>query len=248
MMADQEHYSSRLENRQEAVQRDMLRLLKEAAREAALDRTAWYRQEGGDSEFAVLPEDVDDARVVSDFVRELDFALTDYNVDLRPEARLRLRVALVHGISVEGAYGRAGQAPVTVARLVNAPVVREILARTLEANLVVVIDDRLYEDVVRQQRRGLRPGAWTRVHVQDKEFDAHAYVSTPRCHPPVPGPQPADRKPEPARQAIVAASGDQKIDSSVIAGRDARGITVNSASGPGAAATTNVTPRTQRQG
>jgi hypothetical protein len=179
-MADQERYGSRTERRQEMLQRDMLRLLNEAAAEAALDCPDWSRQEGGDCEFAVLPEDVDDARVVSDFIYELDIALGDYNIDLRPEARLRLRVAFVHGISIEGANGRAGQAPVSAARLVNATVVKQALAEAQEANLVVVVDDRLYADVVCQRLRGLRPETWTRIQIKDKEFDAPAYVRVPR--------------------------------------------------------------------
>jgi hypothetical protein len=169
----------------------MLELIREAADAAVLGFESWECQPGGDSLFAVLPEDVDDARVIADFVRKLDDGLSEYNARLKDSHRLRLRVTLVHGISVEGALGRPGSAPVAVSRLSDAPVVKQALAASQRANMVVAIDHRLYEDVVRQRLNGLRPEDWARVSIKVKSFRSTAYLSIPGHHP-VPQTEPAD--------------------------------------------------------
>jgi hypothetical protein len=183
MLVDQERYSPNTERRQKRLQGDMRSLLEEAAGSAGLDHASWDLQEAGDGLFVVMPEDVDDARVLGDFLTHLNVLLGEDNAPLRPECRLRLRVALVHGISIEGPNGRPGQAPVTAARFVDAPVVKDALAGTGEANMVVVIDDRLFEDVVRQRLRGLRPEAWAQVRIKVKTFDGPAYISIPGHRP-----------------------------------------------------------------
>src|SRR5216683_284417 len=96
VMVDQEDYSSKTERRQEQLQGDMLSMLDEAADAAGLNNASWYRQAGGDSLFAVLPEDAGVSWVIADCILEVDVARGEYNVHLRAEARLRLRIAMVH--------------------------------------------------------------------------------------------------------------------------------------------------------
>lgn len=183
MLADQEGYGPRLDDRQDALQRAMLDIFDKAAHEAVVDRPSWKRQPGGDSELARFPAHTDDARVLADLVRELDTGLGDYNRPLQRHERLRLRVAFVHGFSASGANGWVGQAPVRAARLADAPVTKDVLARTEDANLVVVIDRQLFDDVVTQRRRGLCPEKWARVRVKLKELDESAYIYVPRHSP-----------------------------------------------------------------
>lgn len=179
MAADQERYGSRSERRQEVLQKAMRIAIDTAAREANLDQLSWERQPGGDSELVVFPADTDDARVIADLIRELDTALGEFNACLRPDERLRLRVALTCGFSTRSDLGWAGEAPVRAARLVDAKVTREALTRTEDTNLVVIIDGRLFHEVVEEGLRGLRPGLWASVRARAKNFDETAYLYVP---------------------------------------------------------------------
>jgi hypothetical protein len=76
---------------------------------------------------------------------------------------------------------------VRAARLVDAEVTRKALTRTEDANLVVIIDERLFREVVTEELRGLRPQAWTPVRARAKNFDETAYLYVPGHAPRVPG-------------------------------------------------------------
>jgi hypothetical protein len=223
MMVDQERYSQNTERRQKRLQGDMLSLLEEAADLAGLDHASWDKQEAGDGLLAVMQEDVDDAKVLSDFLTHLNALLGEDNAPLRREFRLRLRVALVHGISIDGPNGKPGQAPISAGRLIDAPVVKAALADSEEANMVVVIDDRLFEDVVRQRLRGLRPEAWVRVRVKVKTFDAPAYISVPGHHPaaePTWDPRATSSGEADTDRAVRTAPNVIAVDHSTAVGRD----------------------------
>jgi class 3 adenylate cyclase len=185
MMADLAGYSSLLGPLQAQRQADMLSLLEAAAAAAGLDPGSWYRQATGDGLFAVLPEGTDTARAVIDFIRELDTALSGYGGSQGAEPRLQLRVALTVGASQRTQHGWAGQGVVAVARLADAPVVKEVLAGSPRANMAVVIDHSLYEDLAAQHLPGFRPDAWARVRIRAKELDADAFLSVPGISPAV---------------------------------------------------------------
>jgi hypothetical protein len=178
LAADVEQYS-RLDTRtQSAVQSELVRMLDEAATLAGLDRAAWKRQPQGDLEFAVLPEATPEDAVLGTFVHHLAVRLGDRNA--RPAAqRVRLRMAMETGVVADAALGHAGPAPVAVARYVNAPQLRAVLATLTAADLAVIVSDRLYHDVVRSGRRDLDPAQYVRVHVREKEFGGYGWIRVP---------------------------------------------------------------------
>jgi hypothetical protein len=178
LAADVEQYS-RLDTRtQSAVQSELVRMLDEAAALTGLDRAAWARQPQGDLEFAVLPESTPEDAVLGPFVHHLAVRLRDHNV--RPAAqRIRLRMAVDTGVVADAALGHAGPAPVAVARYVNAPQLRAVLAALTAADLAVIVSDRLYQDIVRSGRRELDPAQYVRVHVQVKEFGGYGWIRVP---------------------------------------------------------------------
>src|SRR5436190_24223473 len=113
---DAQGYGDRDDQRQRALQDGLIKVLSEAADGARLNRDRWHKQPNGDGEVALLPEvnPEPEPRVVDDYVRELDNALSRHNRDLRPEARLRLRVAMHFGVAQLGKNGYTGRAPVDV--------------------------------------------------------------------------------------------------------------------------------------
>ncbi|WP_455353370.1 hypothetical protein [Streptomyces sp. SYSU K217416] len=178
LAADMEQYS-RLDTRtQSAVQSELVRMLDEAAALSGLDRAAWTRQPQGDLEFAVLPETTPEDAVLGPFVHHLAVRLRDCNA--RPAAqRVRLRMAVDTGVVAGAALGHAGPAPVAVARYVNAPQLRAVLATLTAADLAVIVSDRLYQDVVRSGRRDLDPAQYVRAHVRVKEFGGYGWIRVP---------------------------------------------------------------------
>lgn len=179
---DAERYSQGDTGRQADLQDALVEALSAAAERAGLNRARWNTQQSGDGELARLHGDQSAPRVVDDFVRELDAWLEEYNCDRRHEARLRLRVAMHHGSSSPAGNGFAGPAPIVVARLVNARSARLALANAENANLVLIISTRVFEDIVLQRCTSLRPEEFVRVDARDeeKDFAEIAWIRVPR--------------------------------------------------------------------
>jgi hypothetical protein len=178
MSIDVEGYGRTNDRGQSAVQEDLLGLLGAAAEAASLDRETWTRQGKGDEELALIPATEPESRVVDDFVRELATALYRRNCD-RPQAeRLRLRLALDHGLVQSAANGFAGRPVVAVSRLVNSQPVRRALAVS-DANLAVILSRRVYTDVVLGGHTRLSPTAFRQVPVSEKELAEEAWLRVP---------------------------------------------------------------------
>ncbi|OON72446.1 hypothetical protein [Streptomyces tsukubensis] len=225
LAADVEQYS-RLDTRtQSAVQSELVRMLDEAAALAGLDRTTWTRQPQGDLEFAVLPDATQEDDVLGPFVHHLAVRLGDRNA--RPAAqRVRLRMAVDSGVVVDAALGHAGPAPVAVARYVNAPQLRAVLATLTAADLAVMVSDRLYQDVVCYGRWDLDPAQYVRAHVRVKEFSGYGWIRVPGHAPDdvrsavaaTPKPNPSSDTGAPSRTPL-----SQYVHQGAAVGRDVTG-------------------------
>ncbi|MFF9864250.1 hypothetical protein ACF1G0_02295 [Streptomyces sp. NPDC013953] len=179
MAADVEKYSRLDTPDQEVIQADLVRALEEAAVLSGLDRTTWGRQPQGDQEFAVLPPDTPESAVLGDFVRHLAVRLGERNANRAPGDRLRLRLAIDVGVARTAALGYSGPAPVAVARYLNAPQLKRVLAAVDSTDLVVIVSDRLYQDVVRLRGQGLDPRQYVCAHIQEKEFNGYGWIHVP---------------------------------------------------------------------
>ncbi|MFI5806354.1 hypothetical protein [Streptomyces sp. NPDC051561] len=224
LAVDVEQYSRLDTLTQSVVQCDLVRMLDEAAVLTGLDRAAWTRQPQGDLEFAVLPEATPEDAVLDSFVHHLVVRLRERNA--RPPAqRVRLRMAVDIGMVADAALGHAGPAPVAVARYVNAPQLKAVLATLTAADLAVLVSDRLYQDVVRSGRRNLAPEQYVQAHVRVKEFGGYGWVR-------VPGHAPDDvrsamAEPEPESSSDVGVSSgtalSQYVHQGAAVGRDVVG-------------------------
>jgi hypothetical protein len=166
--------------RQDEIQKLLPAVLDAAADRADLHRAAWARQPAGDGELAVLPDNESEPAVVDDYVRELHAALGRKNRNLRPELRLRLRLAIHHGMAKPAQMGYAGQGVVEVSRLADSAIAKAALEAS-GADLVVILSRRVFEDTVEQAHTSLAADHFRRVRVRNKELCEDAWLYVPGC-------------------------------------------------------------------
>ncbi|WP_260606476.1 hypothetical protein [Streptomyces sp. WAC08241] len=183
LAADIEQYSSFDTPDQRTVQAQLARMLRAAAEHSGLDHSKWSVQPQGDMEFAVLPAGTSEQVVLGEYVTHLAAELGGYNATRRRAGRMRLRLAVDTGVATTAALGFSGPAPIAVARYLNAPEVKRALAAAGSASLVVVISDRLYQDVVRSRFHGHDPEEYRRIHVEQKGFAGYGWVRLPGVDP-----------------------------------------------------------------
>jgi class 3 adenylate cyclase len=136
------------------------------------------RQDQGDAFLILVEPDVAKSRLVADLVRELAQALRLFNRSRLPDARMRLRVALHSGdVHLDGT-GYGGEAVIAVMRLIEADALREAL-KTAPDDLVVIVSERLHDEVVAQRYRGIDPADYREVRVSRKEFSQPAWIRVP---------------------------------------------------------------------
>lgn len=179
LAADVSGYGTRDERDHARIQEQFLAVLDRAAAAAAVDRSRWSRQHGGDEELAVIPGGPHEPSVVGDFVRELGGALFRENDGVPRPERLRLRVAIDAGPVAPAAAGFVGAAVLGVVRLVGSEVLHRALDAAPDAGLAVLLSDRVHRDVVVGGYTGLPPAAYRRVHVAVKEFSEPAWLRVP---------------------------------------------------------------------
>ncbi|NEW41409.1 hypothetical protein GV794_19570 [Nocardia cyriacigeorgica] len=174
-------YGARDDQRQHALQANLLHLLDLAAARAGLHRDAWAKQPQGDGELAVLPADESEREqmIIDGFVRELNNALIAHNRDLRDEARLRLRLAIHFGSVAEAENGYSGQGVVMVSRLADSTSVKKALELTHASNLAVILSERVFNESVLQRHTSLDPNLFRTVEVRNKELCETAYLYLP---------------------------------------------------------------------
>ncbi|PZG31198.1 hypothetical protein C1I98_30330 [Spongiactinospora gelatinilytica] len=176
---DAEGYGRGDDLRHDSIQSGLAQVMDRGAREAGLRREIWTRQEAGDGEVIVLPQGEPELRVIDDLVRRVRKALHDHNRERRDDARLRIRIAIGHGVVKRGAMGFVGQVVVTTCRLLNAQAARTALKENPRADLVLTLTDLLYEDVVRQLHTSYRPESFIRLEVPTKERTEIAWMWIP---------------------------------------------------------------------
>ncbi|MFC4057372.1 hypothetical protein ACFOWE_03655 [Planomonospora corallina] len=172
-------YGTRDDRDQHVIQRNFLHLLEDAAAAAGLNRRKWFTQSSGDGEFAVLPGNEPEPRVVDEFVRQLDKALGRHNAGVLPSARMRLRVAIHFGVVSSADNGISGAAAVTVGRLLDCAPLREAITSEESANLALIVSDEIYRGTIAGHHTTWDDGAFRRVTVQVKELTAHAWILVP---------------------------------------------------------------------
>nr|WP_052478638.1 hypothetical protein [Kibdelosporangium sp. MJ126-NF4]CEL19660.1 hypothetical protein [Kibdelosporangium sp. MJ126-NF4]CTQ94540.1 hypothetical protein [Kibdelosporangium sp. MJ126-NF4] len=174
-------YGAAPEQRQQKWQEILLRSLDRAASSVGLNRAHWTRQQQGDAELAVVPHHEPEPVIVDGFTRRLEAELRQHNADVLPCARLRLRMAVHHGVVVNGPNGFPGRDAVVVGRLLDSKPLRGVLAQWPEANLAVMLSELVYRSVVEAGHTSLRTDQFRRLAVREKEFKGYGWLWLPGC-------------------------------------------------------------------
>ncbi|MGI9004064.1 MAG: hypothetical protein ACR2GH_20850 [Pseudonocardia sp.] len=177
LVVDLEDYRKRSGPEQAAAQAGLAKALDTAATVVGLRREAWYRQDAGDGELAVLPPAEPETILVSDFPAALNEALRA--IHQRDGLFLRVRFAIHHGLAHSAAKGYAGAGIIEVRSIADAGPVRRALTAAREARMVVALSDRLFTDVVRGGYTHLRTTDFHKVRIDEEKFHGSAWVSVP---------------------------------------------------------------------
>ncbi|OLF13464.1 hypothetical protein [Actinophytocola xanthii] len=178
LSVDAQGYSRRNDDGQAGLQRELVTLLDDAATTVGLNRTCWHRQGTGDGELALVPPSESESLVVQDFTLVLARRLFSRNAGRFGAERLRLRMAVDHGLARVDANGFAGATVVSVARMVDAQALRAVLDEADSAPLVQVLSDHLYHGLVEAGHVG-SPAEFRTISLRHKEFHAQAWVRAP---------------------------------------------------------------------
>jgi hypothetical protein len=177
---DVEGYSGHGTRRELGTQEKLAGLLSFALSEAGLAAGSYQVQMQGDGGLALLPTGggVDEPRLLVRLIRAFEIGLAEINEGLRPDWRVRLRLALGQGVVHQGAHGYVGPAVVHVCRIRDSDAVRSALAGSA-GFLVVAVSDGLYKDVLAHGYHGLPGPAFSKIQAEIKEFRADAWIYLP---------------------------------------------------------------------
>jgi len=157
-------------------QDDLEYAMSEAAASAAIDRETWYRQLCGDGELAVLPADTEGLCLVADYPRSLAAALAEINRSPDRGSRLRIRMAIHHGTFYPGRFGPVGKGPITVSRLVDAPVLRQMLKQRTDLDIALIVSGAVYDEVIQSRFHELDPAMFQRTTIRIKGASYVGYL------------------------------------------------------------------------
>jgi hypothetical protein len=191
---------------QQAAQEGLAKTLELAAERAGIDPEHWEWQAGGGEVLAMLPPGTSMPLLVDRFARELNGALNDRNRLYRPEALLRLRVAVHHGPAERAALGFTGEGPVTVTGLCNGQPLRAALDVT-GGRLGLIVSETVFRGTIAAGKTSLEPADLRQVRLPELGREANAWLWLPGF-PSIAGldfadgmaAEPAEPPPEPPRQ------------------------------------------------
>jgi hypothetical protein len=163
----------------------LAQVLEQAAAAAGLARDDWYIQARGDGELAVLPAHTDVAWVIAEYTQLLDHALGQLRSDPVAQPKLRLRLAMHHGAVTAGRLGPIGKALIVACRLLDARPTKQALVKDTSADLVLVISQQLYDDVVETRFHGLATERFRlmRARIKGRIYRGYLCLGSPTIVP-----------------------------------------------------------------
>lgn len=146
-----------------------------------------YQEDRGDGILCVLKATVPPVRVVGVWLEYLHQNLRESNRG--PKVPLRLRVGMHIGPVTTDPHGLSGRAVDLACRLGDCGTAKDVLAAASKSPLVVVVSERVYEDVVQAGGRWVEPEYYRSFDVDLKEGRRTAWFLVPGLpEPPLPEP------------------------------------------------------------
>ncbi|HEU5160415.1 MAG TPA: hypothetical protein VFU43_25680 [Streptosporangiaceae bacterium] len=184
-----------------AIRAALYDLLIEAFNDAHLPWDECLHEDRGDGILVIVPAKMPSATVVDPLLDHIRAALRRHNRLASDAAAIRLRAAVHIGEVHSDAHGLAGVAVNHLFRLLDAPVLKHMLAAA-RADVALIASDYFYESVLRHGPGMIDPAAYRPVTVEVKRTQARGWVHLPGA--PL---APADR-------AGVSATAPEEIDRS----------------------------------
>ncbi|MFI8519258.1 hypothetical protein ACIGEZ_15700 [Streptomyces sp. NPDC085481] len=146
-----------------------------------------HQEDRGDGILAALRPDVPPVFMVGRWIDTLYESLREHNVGRR--RRLRLRVGMNAGLVLDDGHGLVGRAVDLACRLCDSERAKQIMADAQDVDLLIVVSDWLYRNVVVEGGRYVEPDHYRRAQVVSKETAEDAWFHVPRRQePPMAGP------------------------------------------------------------
>ncbi|MFJ6351564.1 hypothetical protein ACIQKB_19050 [Streptomyces sp. NPDC092046] len=146
-----------------------------------------HQEDRGDGILAALRPDVPPTLVVGRWIDTLYESLREHNTGRR--APLRMRVGMNAGLVLDDGRGLVGRAVDLACRLCDSARAKQIMADAPDVDLLIVVSDWLYRNVVVEGGRYVEPTHYRRAAVVSKETDEDAWFHVPRRPEPPTGPR-----------------------------------------------------------
>ncbi|MEU3917680.1 hypothetical protein [Streptomyces sp. NPDC029004] len=175
-----------------------------------------HQEDRGDGILAALEPEVPPTLMVGRWVDTLYESLRELNGG--SAQRLRLRVGMNAGLVLNDGKGLVGRAVDLACRLCDSAAAKRVMANAVDADLLIVVSDWLYANVVAEGGRYVEPGHYRQAPVKNKETDEAAWFLIPRRpEPPLDGPAghqtgggpKGDGPPPPSPPGVNPAAGDE---------------------------------------
>ncbi|HSV66511.1 MAG TPA: hypothetical protein VLJ59_11470 [Mycobacteriales bacterium] len=175
--------------------------VRESFESSGIDWSACEHIHQGDGMIVVVPPELPKSRLVDPLLDTLAGLLRRHNRQAGPATQIRVRVALHAGEVRYDEFDLTSRAVNLLARLLDAPALRNALATAPEtATVAVAASDSFYQDVIADGDGGIDPDVYVPVTVRVKETTTRAWLHLPRHAPPAPvgaEPGPATLAPAP---------------------------------------------------
>ncbi|WP_426404397.1 hypothetical protein ACN9M0_28160 [Streptomyces sp. R-07] len=158
----------------------------EAYGSVGVEPGTFHQEDRGDGILAALRPDVPPTLMVGRWIDTLYESLRAHNRGR--SRRLRLRIGMNAGLVAQDAHGLVGRAVDLAARLCDSAPAKRIMAESPEVDLLVVVSDWLYGNVVAEGGRYVEPAHYRPARIRSKETDETAWFHVPRrTAPPLAG-------------------------------------------------------------
>jgi hypothetical protein len=176
-------YSSRSTPQQAQLQQRLAGMAERVLQAIGLQLLDTDHQNAGDGMVVVLPPQLEVHRVLPGLLRGWRTQVVADNC-AHPDDRIRLRLSVAAGPFTNAALGFTGATVIEIGRLLDSAALRQAAADDPNAEVVALISDRLYADVVGEGYPGLDPDQFVRIRVEFKTYTKEAWLWTGAALPP----------------------------------------------------------------
>lgn len=179
LAVDVEGFGDRRRNNpnQLAVRKGMYQSLATAFGEAGIPWDNCRKEDRGDGVFVLAPPEVHKAAFIDSLPQALSDALRRHNSAHPPEEQIRLRMVLHFGEVNYDDYGIAGASVNLAFRLLEAPQLKQSLAKS-RGVLALIVSEWFFEDVVRHSRV-VDVSTYRQITAMVKETNVKAWICLP---------------------------------------------------------------------